>query len=59
MLRENTRIIPRLEGREGDTVEVKCNVTAISFSAHSDYQGTCSLIRDLHPGRVVLGKYND
>ena len=50
------RTIQRLDGREGERIEVKCGVTTISFSAHSDYQGTRSLIQDLHPDYVVLGR---
>ena len=38
----------------GETVEVKCDVKTISFSAHSDFPGTSSFVKDTQPDYVVL-----
>ena len=44
-----------LNGRPNETIKVNCQVNTISFSAHSDYKGTRSLISDLQPDHVVFG----
>ena len=54
-LRENESEIPVLNGRPNETIKVNCQVNTISFSAHSDYKGTRSLIHDLQPDHVVFG----
>lgn len=45
-----------MNGRPNETVKVNCQVNTISFSAHSDYKGTRSLINDLQPDHVVFGE---
>lgn len=45
-----------MNGRPDETIKVNCQVNTISFSAHSDYKGTLSLIKDLQPDHVVLGR---
>lgn len=40
-----------------ETIDVKCKVVTISFSAHSDFPGTSSFIQATKPERVVLGGF--
>lgn len=47
-------MIPLLNGNVGETVDVKCAIKTISFSAHSDFPGTSSFVKDTHPDHVVL-----
>ena len=49
-------IIP-LSGKQMETIDVKCKVVTISFSAHSDFPGTSSFIQATKPERVVLGGF--
>lgn len=53
-LREGEHIIPLLNGNAGETVNVRCTIKTISFSAHSDFPGTSSFIKDTQPDYVVL-----
>lgn len=53
-MREGERVIPLLNGNVGETVDVKCAIKTISFSAHSDFPGTSSFVKDTQPDYVVL-----
>lgn len=55
-MQDNDRIIP-LSGKQMETIDVKCKVVTISFSAHSDFPGTSSFIQATKPERVVLGGF--
>lgn len=43
-----------MNGNAGETVNVRCTIKTISFSAHSDFPGTSSFIKDTQPDYVVL-----
>ena len=43
-----------MNGNAGETVNVRCAIKTISFSAHSDFPGTSSFIKDTQPDYVVL-----
>ena len=38
----------------GQRLPLKCSVTYISFSAHTDYEQTSEFIRLLKPGHIIL-----
>ena len=55
-LKDGEKMIQIMNGKISEQIEVRCPATTISFSAHSDFPGTLSFIRDTEPERVVLGE---
>ena len=55
-LKDGDKVIHILNGKISEQIEVRCPAITISFSAHSDFPGTLSFIRDTQPERVVLGR---
>ncbi|OAO12724.1 cleavage and polyadenylation specificity factor subunit 3 [Blastocystis sp. ATCC 50177/Nand II] len=53
-LKDGEKMIQIMNGKISEQIEVRCPATTISFSAHSDFPGTLSFIRDTEPERVVL-----
>jgi cleavage and polyadenylation specificity factor subunit 3 len=44
----------RVQMRDGSVGEVRCQVDAISFSAHSDYKETSDFIKEIRTDQVIL-----